>query len=313
MPQLTAALIIDLAAAGEMPEGMNAHIFPDGAFKAEDGRPASLTQGELKAWRMDAAIAAALVDALAASGKPILYDYEHKSLYGDSRAAGWIDALAHVPGRGLFAHVDWTPDAVEAVAKKVYRYSSPFFSFDRDNGEVSRLLSVALTNTPALPDLSAVDLTRRFLPTEKEAEMADKEDVAALVSERDGLKTTLAALTAERDTLKTERDAATTRLAEIAAAEAAKTAEAEKAEHAALMTEVKEKGLLAPVHHDWAAGLALSALRAFVESARPLAALSRQTDGKGDAPAAVLSPSEAALCQKMGVSPEAFIAAKKGV
>ena len=150
----TAALVFALDAGAEgYPAGCNAHIFPDEAFRSDDGRPASLTAGELRDWQMNAAIAAALASALANGGKPILYDYEHNSLYGDSRAAGWIDRLEYVAGQGLFGHVEWTPDAAEDIAKKVYRYSSPFFSFDPKTGAITKLLSVALTNNPALGEL----------------------------------------------------------------------------------------------------------------------------------------------------------------
>lgn len=172
----TAALAFALDAGAEgYPEGYNAHVLPDGLFRAEDGRPASQTGGELRDWLMNAEVAANLVAALERSGKPILYDYEHNSRRGDSRAAGWIDRLTYVPGRGLFAHVDWTSAGARDVDGKVYRYSSPFFAFDPKTGAVTRLLSVALTNDPALGELGAVDLARKhfgFSSTEQEQEAA---------------------------------------------------------------------------------------------------------------------------------------------
>lgn len=304
---LTAALVFALDASAEgYPEGCNVHIFPDGPFRSNDGRPASLTGGELRDWQMSAQVAAALITALESGGKPILYDYEHNSLYGDSRAAGWIDKLAYVAGKGLFGHSEWTPDAAEDIAKKVYRYSSPFFAFDPKTGAVTKLLSVALTNNPALGELGAVELARKHpgLSTKEDAEMADAEALAALAKERDSLNTQVAALTAERDGLKAKLDA-------VEADQAAAALAAEKAKHAELLQAALTDGRLVPAQKPWAEKQTLVALTEYLDATKPLPIANRQADG-ADSGGHGLSQEELAMCTQMGVSPEDFAKTKAG-
>lgn len=323
--QQIAALVIDLLAKQDYPEGCNVHILPDGVFRSDDGRPASLTNGQLTDWVVDAAVGADLIAQLEASGKPILYDYEHNSLWGDSRAAGWITKLVYVAGRGLFGCCEWVPDAAEAIAKKVYRYSSPCFLFDVKTGRPTQLLSVALTNNPALGDLGAVDLVRRAalsaIPTGALAnlyltaagrlpgnptgdDMLTPEQIAALTTERDTLKTTLATLTAERDTLSAQ-------VAALTAAQAAAAAKAEADEKAQLIETALsgEAPKLVPAQKDWADKQPLAALKEYLDATAPIA-LSRQSDtGTGGADG--LTEAERAACSKMGVTPEQFLAARK--
>jgi phage I-like protein len=340
-PGQIAALVLELGTGTDYPEGCNAHILPDGLFRSDDGRPASLTNGALLDWKMDAAIAAALIAALEKNGKPILYDYEHNSLYGDSIAAGWIDRLVYVAGRGLFAHVDWVDDAAEAITKKKYRYSSPCFLFDPKTGAVIQLLSVALTNNPALGDLGAVDLVRRaalsaipvgalanlFLTaggipgsTMGDLEMTP-EQLAALTTERDSLKTSMTALTAECATLKTtvanlttERDKATADLAVLRQEVADKAAADEKAKHADLLAAALKDGRLPPAQKPWAEKRSLAELTEYLEAVKPLSMLNKQTEGQpgkpGAAAAGQLSEQELAMCKRMGVTPEDFLKAR---
>lgn len=327
---ILAALVFSLDAGAEgYPEDCNAHITPDGAFRSDDGRPASMTGGALLDWQMNAEIAAALIADLAANGKPILYDYEHNSMWGDSRAAGWIVKLVYVAGRGLFGKVEWTPDAAESIAKKVYRYSSPLFYFDGATGAVTKLLSVALTNNPALGDLGAVDLVRRAalaalpigalanqfitagsLPGNQPGESMTPEQLAALTAERDGLKTNVAALTAERDGLKTQVVALTAERDALAAEKVQVALAAEKTKHGELLTAALTDGRLAPAQKAWAEKQSLAALTEFLDATKPLALLNKQSDGRENGGLG-LSQEELAMCSKMGVTPEDFAKAKK--
>lgn len=323
---IVAALVLSLSADASYPADCNAHITQDGYFRADDGRPRTMDGVEVDDWQMNAEIAAALIADFEASGKPILYDYEHNSMYGDSRAAGWIVKLVYAPGRGLFGKVEWTPDAAEDIAKKVWRYSSPLFIFNPKTGAVVRLLSVALTNNPALGDLGAVDLVRRAalaalplgalannyltaggLPGNQNGDTAmTPEQIAALTSERDTLKTQLVALTAERDKANTELAALRKQVdADKEVAEAAKKAELIAAACSG------EKPRLAPAQKAWAEKQSLADLTEYLEATAPLAILELQTDGKA-APNAggQLTPDELAMCSRMNVKPEDFIAAK---
>lgn len=333
-----AALVFALAPSAESyPAGCNAQIFPDGAFRADDGRPRNMDGVEVDDWKMSAEVAATLIADLESSGKPILYDYEHNSLYGDTRAAGWIVELVYVAGRGLFGRVEWTPRGTKEIADKEFRYSSPLFYFDPKTGAVTKLQSVALTNNPALGDLGAVDLVRRaalaalpigalanqFLNTagglpgnNPPGESMTPEQLAALTAERDGLKTNMAALTAERDGLKTqvvaltgERDSLKTKVdaADTEKAEAALVAD--KAKHAELLQAALTDGRLVPAQKVWAEKQSLADLTEYLDATNPLAILQKQADGKEGGGNGLLQE-ELAMCSRMGVSPEDFIKAK---
>jgi phage I-like protein len=310
--QLAAALAVVLDDPAGMPEGCNVHLFPDGAFASDDGRPGKLTRGLLEHWRMDAAIAAAL-SATVSAQKPLLYDYDHDSANGgSSRAAGWIEALSYVPGKGLYARVAWTPVASEAINCKEYRYSSPYFYFDAKSGAVTRLVSVALTNTPALTDLSAVGLRITDPDLEKENnDMPQQRIIAGQEHDLGTAKALIASLTTERDAARTqlasltaERDAAVQKLAGIEEAARQAALAKEKEERAALLETIP------PALRGSLESMSLAALKDYTEKAVSLGLLKPQATGK-DAPAAQLSQEEAVFCAKLGVTHEAFLKAKE--
>jgi phage I-like protein len=129
----------------------------------------------------------------------LLVDYEHKSLMAmfsgaDSRAAGWADALeirAAADGSSeLWARIEWTQPAADAIREREYRYTSPVFAWrtrDRVSGADlgTSVPSIALTNTPFLEELPEVTLNNLgLLMREQPAEdsMLTKEQYAALCS-----------------------------------------------------------------------------------------------------------------------------------
>lgn len=165
----TAALAVALAPtadAASLPDGCNVQLFPDGDFDARDGRPGSLKGCSAKAWRLDADIAAALIARAGIRETPLFIDYEHHTLTAKDAghkavAAGWIEALAYVPARGLFARVAWTDAARAHIRADEYRYISPLFTFDPETGAVLSLVNAALTNNPALDGMAAVAAVRQ--------------------------------------------------------------------------------------------------------------------------------------------------------
>ncbi|MGD9610778.1 MAG: phage protease [Desulfovibrionaceae bacterium] len=169
----TAVLVVALAtatggdAAGALPEGFNVQLFPDGEFSARDGRPGNIKGVTTKVWHLDADIAAALIADAEARETPLCIDYEHHTLTAQDAghkavAAGWIEALAYVPGRGLFARVAWTEAARAHIQADEYRYISPLFAFDGKTGAVLSLVNAALTNNPALDGMAAVAAVRQM-------------------------------------------------------------------------------------------------------------------------------------------------------
>lgn len=188
-PTALAALTVQLASGGpDMPEGCNIQLFPDGEFSARDGRPGLVENSQTEVWRMDADIAAALIAQVSARETPLFIDYEHHTLTAKDNghkaiAAGWVESLTYVPGRGLFAQVDWTEAASQHIKAKEYRYISPLFGFDLKTGAVRFLINAALTNNPALDGTAAVaaalEITRMEDPmSKKEGQTALSEDLA---------------------------------------------------------------------------------------------------------------------------------------
>lgn len=91
----------------------------------------------------------------------ILVDVDHASDKGDStKAAAWatdfrvVDFLAG-NSNGLYARLKWTKYGRELVENREYRYLSPVWTLD-DSNEPIQLLTIALTNKPALKGISPI-------------------------------------------------------------------------------------------------------------------------------------------------------------
>ncbi len=117
--------------------------------------------GEVESTRgrfvVDEESAALVLEAFERHGTDLPVDYEHQTLggpytspTGQAPAAGWIKRLEAVPGDGIYAHVDWTPPALEQLADRQYRYLSPVALVRKEDRKLVGLHSVALTNKPAI-------------------------------------------------------------------------------------------------------------------------------------------------------------------
>jgi phage I-like protein len=314
------------AEARQAPTAMR--LLPAGDFAAVDGRPGKDTTGGT--WTLTAELARKIIAQVAAQRTDVLVDYEHQSLLAKDNgkpapAAAWLKALEWRDGPadaggGLWAtDVSWTPAAAAALAAGEYRYLSPVFTYD-DAGRVTRLVSVALTNTPALDTLDPLvsraalslltgDLEAHDVSTE------DKRDqqIAALTQERNTATTQVAALTTQVASLTAERDAAATQLAALKAQADKAQADADKAAHATLLAAALTDGRLTPAQKPWAEKQGLAALTEFLDAAKPLADLTqRQAKAGEDASGASgLNADELAMCTRMGVTAEEFLKAKK--
>ena len=308
-----AALTLELVPADGDAVPTDAHLLHPGPFRANDGRPR-----DVSAWMLDASIAAAVIDRASRKSGDTLIDYEHQSLHTEWNgqpvpAAGWFRDLVWRDGKGLYAvGIRWTDRARALIAAREYRYISAVFSYLPSTGEVQEIVSVALTNTPALDGLDALVAARKNNPNPKEVDMADEaREIAALTQERDGLKTEVAALKASVETLTRERDDARGKLADIEAKAAEAALAAEKADHVAVLKAALDAGIVPPAERAVYEKMPLADLKEAVEARRPAAMLTHQADGKPASKTAALTKEEAALCEKMGVSHEAFLKAKE--
>lgn len=76
-------------------------------------------------------------------------------LGGPSPARGWIVELK-ARGDGVWGRVKWTTRGASLLAEHAYKYISPAIAV-RADGTITRILRAALTNTPNLPDLIALN------------------------------------------------------------------------------------------------------------------------------------------------------------
>ena len=135
------AVVIPAGGDGEAaPEWIR--IVPIGAFpNHHDG-----------AHEITAAHVQEMVANFTAHSVDLLFDVDHESLYGNSRAAGWSDAV-EAREDGLYCRFPvFTPTGQAHVDNRDYRYFSPVYvlnALDKQGKEIgARVLSVALTNTP---------------------------------------------------------------------------------------------------------------------------------------------------------------------
>jgi phage I-like protein len=178
------ALLVDLG--GAAPSEIK--LIPAGSFRsARDARPV-----DVPAWVMDDAIAAAVLSAQAALKGKFLFDYDHQTLRAEKNgqpapAAGWGGRLEWRSGDGLYAvDMDWTQAALSAIAAKEYRYISPVFLYDKKTGAVTSVKMAALTNYPALDDLTdlaaaAAEIYSTSTSTPQETAMDPKEIIERLI------------------------------------------------------------------------------------------------------------------------------------
>jgi len=130
------------------------HIMPFGRY-----------EHPLGSFEITPEIAEQIVANFRTDPRDIVLDYEHQSLNAVSNgqpapAAGWIKDL-EVRDDGIWGRVDWTPEARRYIRNREYRYVSPVYVpeyRDPKTGEVigPKIISVALTNTPFIPDLKPI-------------------------------------------------------------------------------------------------------------------------------------------------------------
>lgn len=291
-------------------------LTPAGEFRPRDGR-----KMPVPAWKIDAAIAASVIDRFRARRTPPVVDYEHQTLLTEDNgqpapAAGFVRDLIWREGQGLYAVVEATARAAEFVRNGEYRYFSPVFSYDARSGAILEIEMGALTNHPALDGMEPLALraAARFgqskdidmdLLSELRALLGldtDADETAVLEALRRRIKTEealRAALKLSADVtpdaavaaLTAQRSPDPARFVPVAAVEelrtqlAALSSQVRAREIDDLVEPALEDGRLLPAQAAWARDLGkadIAKLRAYLDTAEPLAALrGSQTGGRG--------------------------------
>ena len=125
------------------------HLLPSGTFNGADGRGP---------WR--AVDPAAIITASMTAPGRIPIDENHAidlaaPKGGASPARGWIVEMQSRPN-GIWGRVTWTHSGDALLRSGAYRWISPVMQH-RPDGTVLRILRAALTNTPNLPQLTALN------------------------------------------------------------------------------------------------------------------------------------------------------------
>lgn len=280
-----------------------------------------------RAWRLSDPDA--IVARFRQDGKRPQIDIEHssqlKAPHGDpAPAVGWIEDM-EVRGGALWGKVEWNRTGRELVGERAYRYLSPAFRFDAATGEVKRMISAGLTNTPNL-QLAALNGERY----EEEKEMdkailealglnADATAADAVVAINKLKEDKATALNASQHpdpdhfVPKADHDLALNRIATFEEADKARRdGEIERALDAAI-----EAGKIAPASRDYhlatcrATEDGLERFRAFAKAA-PVIADTTKLDGKQpDKTATALNAEELAAAEALGLSREDYAQAKQ--
>ena len=290
--------------AGALDDGWTA-LMPFGAIKAVDGRQ----------WRLEDP--AAVIAASPADRAVVDFDHASERDGGRSEAAGWIEEFSaqRIPGF-LAARIAWTAAGRQALAGRLYRFISPSFRHDR-TGRVVQIVRAGLTNRPAIAELPALagalpeDTTEGQTMTETTEQPAAADATAAERSEA-----ALAAATARVGELETALAAAQAqagaleaRAAELAATIDALHAEADVKERAGMIAAAAREGRVVPAMMKFLDSLSREQLAAYLAAA-PVIVTAAAAALPATAAAETLTPAQQKLITTLGISREAFLAAK---
>lgn len=133
-------------------------LLPDGEFSAIDGRPHEVPGGK---WKMNADIAARLIQRAQLRANDLVIDYEHQTLKTEENgkpapAAGWFKDMQYRPGKGLYIKPAWLSAAKAHIDASEYRYLSAVFPYDKQTGEPLEIQMAALTNYPGVDGMDAI-------------------------------------------------------------------------------------------------------------------------------------------------------------
>lgn len=262
---------------------------------------------------------------VAAFTRKLPFDIEHSThLLGAkgkyAPAIGWIEALENRDG-AIWARVVWNSDPQWDIKDKAYAYYSPAFTYD-DAGVVKAMRSAGLTNDPNL-DLPALNRTEdTSMPISKElaaalglTETATDADAVAAVN---ALNTThqTALNRAQQPDLNKYVPKETYDLALNRATDAeAKLADIHEKDVAALVDDAIDSGKVAPANREMYLGLCRSEqgraqFAEFMKTAPTIVTNVPTQTPKTPANPPTLDPEELAICRKMGVSKDDYLAIK---
>ncbi|MDI6853162.1 MAG: phage protease [Deltaproteobacteria bacterium] len=315
--------------ATDLPEWIR--LLPLGQVDLVDGRPP---------FRVDKESLAAIVEAFQSRGVDLVVDYEHQSLNGGrAPAAGWIKELA-AREDGLWARVEWTAQAGEYLRQKEYRYFSPVLKLDPETRQPLALLNAALTNVPAMKQVTPLVAKFGGAAAQDESSMpADNEGVLEDLKLRLGLpreatgeslwSKTQEFLQEVSGALELTAEATSDQLKESLLSLKARAAQVEElaleiqslkarlAEEQATraVEEALRSGKISPAQQTWAMEYCrrdLESFRAFAEQAPKVVPVGEVLALAQDGPEEPhrISAAEKAICRAVNIAPAEYLKAK---
>ena len=85
----------------------------------------------------------------------------------------YIWSYTNLKSDGIYARVEWTKRGKSYVLNKEYRYLSPVVEIRKEDGKVTKLHSVALTNAPAIHGMTPIINSIYSRQDEREEEELD--------------------------------------------------------------------------------------------------------------------------------------------
>ncbi|WP_417880327.1 phage protease [Vibrio sp.] len=253
------------------------------------------------------------------------FDIEHsthiKAPKGEPAPAyGWITKAENRNGE-IWGFIEWNDDGAQLIDEKKYAFYSPSFTYDK-SGQVLALVSAALTNDPNL-DVPALNqrMENANMPLPKivldalglaEDATPEQAEVAinSLKQEKDVALNRAQTVDLNKFVPKETYDVALNR----ASSAEDKLAQIHNQEIESLVDDAIEAGKVAPANKDMYVSLCRSEggmeqFKSFVATA-PAVVESQEKQKPAVATNSKLNDVELAMCRKMGVSEEEYLAAK---
>lgn len=305
---------VALAASGtSAPEWVQ--LTPKGPeLAANDGRKHRLTRPEQ------------VIAAFRDYGHPLPVDVEHATHIRadqglEAPAYGWVREIELRDG-ALWGRVEWTEQGAAWVVAKSYKFLSIGYGVDKPTGEITRLISVGLTNTPGfkMPELARAGDTQEKTKMDKDVldalGLGSDATAAQAVAKIKDLKTEVHTASAKapdpaRYVPIAQLDAANAKLKDL---EAVETARSDQAIVDAVDAGIAAGKIIPAVKDDYIAmakAVGLKAFTATVEKMAVVVGAQSELDGKDPAKKSTgLSAEETAVAKQMGMTEADYAKAK---
>mgnify|MGYP001146154333 CR=1 FL=1 len=271
----------------------------------------------------------------------LVVDYDHGELTG--RAAGWVtDLEVRAGGTELWAQVEWTDEAAEAIRRREYQFTSAEFAWAyQDKGDGTdrgpTLLAMAITNRPFVEGMQPLALSEKVsqallasdaakpraaapvadtgVKSRKENTMEEQIRTLLKLDENADVLAAVKALRDNRTIVLEERDTVTARLTEVSAERDDLKRQLGEASRDALLAKYEQEGKLTPAMREaWAAEMALNEPERFATLMDTLPVVvdltERGSDNGADSGDTKLTEAEISLGKQLGISEADLLKAK---